>query len=90
MKKAIITVQGYDRVGIIAGVCTLLAERSVNILDISQTILSGLFNMTMIVDVSAMDLSFGELADALEALGSSLGVQIRAQSEEIFQMMHRV
>ncbi len=90
MKKAIITVQGYDRVGIIAAVCSLLAERNVNILDISQTILSGLFNMTMVVDVSAMEQSFGELADALEALGVSLGVQIRAQSEEIFQMMHRI
>ena len=90
MKKAIITVQGYDRVGIIAGVCTLLAEREVNILDISQTILSGLFNMTMIVDVSGMSVDFAELADTLEELGRSLGVQIRAQSEEIFQMMHRI
>ena len=90
MKKAIITVQGYDRVGIIAAVCTLLAERNVNILDISQTILSGLFNMTMIVDVSSLKQSFGDLADALEALGKTLGVQIRTQSEEIFQMMHRV
>lgn len=90
MKRSIITVVGYDRVGIIAAVCTLLAEHRVNILDISQTILSGLFNMTMIVDVSGLDMSFGELADALEALGKTLGVQIRAQSEEIFQMMHRV
>ena len=90
MKKAIVSVQGYDRVGIIAGVCTLMAQRNVNILDISQTILSGLFNMTMIVDVTEMNISFVELADELENLGKSLGVQIRAQSEEIFQMMHRI
>mgnify|MGYP004444001911 FL=1 len=90
MNKAIITVVGYDKVGIIAGVCNLLAENNVNILDLTQTILSGVFNMTMIVDVSGMKGEFADLADRLSCEGEKLGVQIRMQSEEIFQMMHRI
>lgn len=90
MKKAIITVVGYDKVGIIAGVCNLLAENNVNILDLTQTILSGVFNMTMIVDVTGLSVEFADLADRLAAEGEKLGVQIRMQSEEIFQMMHRI
>ena len=90
MKKAIITVVGYDKVGIIAGVCNLLAENNVNILDLTQTILSGDFNMTMIVDVTGLSVEFADLADRLAAEGEKLGVQIRMQSEEIFHMMHRI
>ena len=90
MKKAIITVLGDDKVGIIARVCTLLAEHDVNILDISQTILHGFFHMVMVVDVENTDVGLDELFGALEELGRSMGLQIHGQSEEIFQMMHRI
>ena len=69
MSKAIITVVVKDTVGIIARVCTFLAENKVNILDISQTIVQGYFNMMMIVDISALEDRFGAMADGIEALG---------------------
>ncbi|MBQ9492611.1 MAG: ACT domain-containing protein [Oscillibacter sp.] len=87
---AIITVLGQDKVGIIASICTLLAENNVNILDISQTILQGSFTMVMAVDLSAARLSIGELRAALESLGASIGMSIRIQREELFDAMHRV
>lgn len=90
MKKSIITVVGKDTVGIIAKVCTYLAENQINILDISQTIVQGYFNMMMIVDNSATEKEFGQCADELEALGSSIGVQIKIQREDIFNSMHRI
>lgn len=90
MKKTIITVVGKDTVGIIAKVCTYLAERKVNILDISQTIVSGYFNMMMIVDRNGSTGSFGEMADELEKLGEEIGVSIKCQKEEIFDKMHRI
>lgn len=90
MKKTIITVVGKDTVGIIARVCTYLAENGVNILDISQTIVQGYFNMMMIVDTSAGKKSFGDLADELDALGEKIGVVIKCQKEEIFDSMHRI
>ncbi|MCM1026366.1 MAG: ACT domain-containing protein [Roseburia sp.] len=90
MQKTIITVVGKDTVGIIARVCTYLAERSINILDISQTIVQGYFNMMMIVDTSGCDRHFGDLADELDELGKEIGVVIKCQKEEIFDMMHRV
>ncbi len=91
MKRAIITVVGKDTVGIIAGVCTYLARHHINILDISQTIVQGYFNMMMIVDVSALDIPFGEMAEELARVGSEeIGVQIKCQKEEIFDLMHRV
>lgn len=90
MKKTIITVVGKDTVGIIAKVCTYLAESQVNILDISQTIVSGFFNMMMIVDTSAMSKQHGDLADELEKLGEEIGVSIKCQKEEIFDKMHRI
>lgn len=91
MKKAIITVVGKDTVGIIAGVCTYLASRGINILDISQTIVQGYFNMMMIVDYTALTGSFGEMAEELSAIGKDdLGVQIKCQKEEIFDEMHRI
>ena len=80
MKKTIITVVGKDTVGIIAKVCTYLAENSVNILDISQTIVQDYFNMMMIVDANNAKKKFDELADELEALGEEIGVQIKMQS----------
>ena len=90
MDKAIITVVGKDTVGIIARLCTYLSDRNVNVLDISQTILDGFFNMMMIVDVSAAREEFGTLAEELEALGERIGVRIRCQKEDIFTTMHRV
>lgn len=90
MNKAIITVVGQDTVGIIARVCTYLSDRNVNVLDISQTIIDGFFNMMMIVDVAAAKTEFGAMVDDLEALGDQIGVRIRCQKEEIFTKMHRV
>ncbi|MEG0012684.1 MAG: ACT domain-containing protein [Cellulosilyticaceae bacterium] len=88
--KGIITVVGKDKVGIIARVCTLLSEESINILDISQTILQGYFNMMMIVDISEANGRFNELVDKLSELGKSLEVDIKLQHEDIFDCMHRI
>lgn len=90
MKKTIITVVGKDTVGIIAKVCTYLAENEVNILDISQTIVQGYFNMMMIVDTNQTTKKFGDIADELAALGEQIGVVIKCQKEEIFDKMHRI
>ncbi|WP_050635671.1 ACT domain-containing protein [Candidatus Stoquefichus sp. SB1] len=90
MKKAIITVVGKDQVGIIAKVCTYLAEAQINILDISQTILQGYFNMMMIVDTSCANDEFSILADQLSVLGDEIGVNIKLQHEDIFNKMHRI
>lgn len=90
MSKGIITVVGQDRVGIIAEVCTYLAKNKVNILDISQTIVQGYFNMMMIVDTSEMTDDFGNVVDALAALGERIGVVIKLQHENIFKKMHRL
>ena len=88
--KVIITVVGKDTVGIIAKVCTYLSEGSVNVLDISQTIVSGYFNMMMIVDMANATASFAEISAQLDALGEEIGVTIKCQKEEIFEMMHRI
>ena len=88
--KVIITVVGKDTVGIIAKVCTYLSEGSVNVLDISQTIVSGYFNMMMIVDMANATASFAEISDQLDTLGEEIGVTIKRQKEEIFEMMHRI
>ena len=90
MKKCVITVVGKDTVGIIAKVCEYLAGTNINILDISQTIVDGYFNMMMIVDANNTKKKFDELADELEALGEEIGVQIKMQSEDIFKAMHRI
>ena len=90
MNKAIITVVGKDRVGIIAGVCTYLAENQINILDITQTIGKGFFNMMMVVDVENITKSFGEVAQELEQVGEEIGVSVKIQREEIFLKMHRI
>ena len=82
MEKAIITVVGKDTVGIIAGVCTYLAENQINILDISQTILSGFFNMMMIVDLSKSAKPFSDVSKDLESLGTDIGVSVKCQREE--------
>ena len=90
MNKIIITVVGKDTVGIIAKVCTYLSEHKVNILDISQTIVQDYFNMMMVVDASGSDVDFDALSEALDGIGQDIGVNIRAQREEIFDMMHRI
>ncbi len=86
MKKTIITVVGKDTVGIIAKVCTYLAENKVNILDISQTIVDDYFNMMMIADMSKSVKSVSEVSDDLDRLGEEIGVIIKCQREEIFNL----
>lgn len=88
--KGIITVVGKDKVGIIAKVCTLLSEESVNILDISQTIVQGYFNMMMIVELTECKTPFDQLVDKLSELGKAIGVDIRLQHQDIFDSMHRI
>lgn len=90
MKKTIITVVGKDTVGIIAKVCTYLADNQINILDISQTIVQGFFNMMMIVDTNQTSKDFGVIVDELAKLGEDIGVVIKCQKEEIFDSMHRI
>ena len=88
--KALISVTGLDTTGIIAGVATKLSEMNINILDIAQTIVDGYFNMMMVVDCSAASKDHDMIADELNDIGEELGVQIKAQQEEIFNMMHRI
>ncbi len=88
--KAIVTVVGQDRVGIIAAVCAKLAEFNVNVLDISQTVMQGCFTMMMVTEISGCTLSLGEFAKEMEALGTKMGLSIRVQREDIFQAMHRI
>ncbi|MHB9132480.1 MAG: ACT domain-containing protein [Armatimonadota bacterium] len=88
--KAVITVLGKDRVGIIAGISGALADNSVNILDISQTILQDYFTMIMLVEMDDARLSIPELSEKLHAVGEKLGVQVRVQHEEVFTAMHRI
>ena len=90
MNKIIITVVGKDTVGIIAKVCTYLADSGVNILDISQTIVNGYFNMMMIASMEGISKDFNTVADDLEKLGKDIGVVIKCQREEIFDSMHRI
>lgn len=90
MEKTIITVIGKDKVGIMAKVCTYLADNNVNVLDISQTIIEGFFNMMMIADISDSTKSIIELSEEITEIGSKIGVQIRMQSEKIFNSMHRL
>ena len=90
MNKVIITVVGKDCVGIIAKVCTYLSENRVNILDISQTIVQGFFNMMMIADLSASQKDMHVLSDELKAVGEEIGCTIQMQREDIFEKMHRI
>ena len=88
--KAIITVVGNDKVGIIAKVSKILAEENINILDISQTIMQNMFTMIMLVDVSGIKVSFNKISDILNDLGKELDLSIRIQHENIFNSMHRI
>ncbi len=89
-QKTIITVVGKDTVGIIAKICTYLAEQSINVLDISQTIVQDYFNMMMIVDFSSCKKGFADCQADLSALGEEIGVVVKCQREEIFEKMHRI
>lgn len=88
--KAIITVVGKDKVGIIAGVCVALQKVNVNVLDISQTVLENMFTMNMLVDVEEANVEYAKVVDALNEEGERLGVSIRIQREDIFDAMHRI
>ena len=90
MKKTIISVVGQDTVGIIAKVCTYLAENKINILDISQTIIDGYFNMMMITDTSRSEKKLDQISTELAEIGKEIGVVIHAQHEDIFTKMHRI
>ena len=88
--KAIVTVVGKDRVGIIAGVCTALAEFNVNVLDISQTVMQGYFTMMMAAEVSQCNVPLAELVTRMDEIGREMGLSIHVQREDIFQAMHRI
>lgn len=88
--KAIVTVVGKDRVGIIAGVCTALAGFQVNVLDISQTVMQGYFTMMMATEVSECSIPLGELVTRMDEIGKEMGLSIRVQREDIFEAMHRI
>ena len=88
--KAIVTVVGQDRVGIIAAVCSKLAEFNVTVLDISQTVMQGYFTMMMATEVSSCNVPLAELAQRMDELGVQMGLSIRVQREDIFQSMHRI
>ena len=90
MDKTVITVVGKDCTGIIARISTYVYEHNVNILDIAQTCRQGIFNMMMIVDTAEMDLSYEQFAAQISDLSKVIGVDIRCQKEEIFDMMHRI
>ena len=90
MTRAIITVVGKDTVGIIAKVCTYLADNQINILDISQTIVQDFFNMMMIVDMTRCEVAFEQISVELSRLGDGMGVQVKCQLEDIFDKMHRI
>ena len=90
MEKTVITVVGKDTTGIIARSSTYLYTHNINILDIAQTVLDGIFNMMMIVDMTGAKVPFSDCAAALEQLGEQIGVAIKCQKEEIFEKMHRI
>ena len=88
--KAIVTVVGKDQVGIIAGVCNMLAAENINVLDISQTVMEGYFTMMMMVDLSQCQPPFAQLDGALKGFGEERGLSIRIQREDIFDAMHKI
>jgi len=88
--KAIVTVVGKDRVGIIAAVCVALAKFNVNVLDINQTVMQGYFTMMMATDVSESNVPMAQLASEMETIGKDMGLSIRIQREDIFEAMHRI
>ena len=88
--KAVVTVVGRDTVGILAKVASVCAEHNANILDVSQSVLSEMFTMIMVLDISDLNDSFSDLQNALDRLGEEIGMKIRAMHEDIFNSMHRI
>ena len=88
--KAVVTVVGKDRVGIIASVCTALAGFDVNVLDINQTVMQGYFTMMMVVEVSMCNVPLADLVTKMDDIGKEMGLSIRVQREDIFEAMHRI
>ena len=88
--KAIVTVLGRDRVGIIASVCALLSEYNINILDISQTLMQGYFTMIMLVDLAECEIPFDRLSQHLRSVGEARGLAVHVQRQDIFDAMHRI
>lgn len=88
--RAVVTVIGEDKIGIIAGISNVLADCSVNILDISQTTMQDVFTMLMLVDISKLCITFAELSEKLENKGIEMGLSVRIQHEDIFNSMHRI
>ena len=90
MDKIVVTVVGKDKIGIIAGVCSYLSDSRINILDITQTIVDGYFNMMVIADITECSKGFELVSGELRELGEKIGVRVLAQKEEIFTKMHRI
>lgn len=90
MKKAVVTVLGKDKIGIIASICNYLSNSDINVLDISQTIVDGHFNMIMIVDLESTASDFKDISINLEQIGKKIGVIIKIQKEDIFTNMHQI
>ncbi len=88
--QAVISVVGKDKVGILKDVATKCAEHNVNIIDVSQTVLRDMFTMIMLVDISKIDIKFGDFSEQMEAYGKEIGMEIRAMHEDIFNSMHRI
>jgi ACT domain-containing protein len=88
--RAIVTIIGSDRIGIIAGIALVIAEANVNILDISQSVIREFFTMIMMIDLSESTISFEELSDRLARKGTELSVRVEMQREEVFKAMHRI
>ena len=88
--RAVITVVGQDKIGIIAEVSRVLSENKINILDISQTIMQDMFTMIMLVDVEKSEASFKQISERLDQLGEELSLSIRIQHEDLFHSMHRI
>jgi ACT domain-containing protein len=88
--KAVITVIGKDKIGIIAGVTSVLSQNNINILDINQTILQDYFTMALVADLSAMQITFKELQEQLKNVGEKIGLSVRIQHEDIFNAMHKI
>ena len=88
--KAILSVIGKDRVGIMALVCNVCAKRNANILDISQTVMSECFTMIMLLDVSVLSSSFKEFKEEMAELGKNHGLEIAVHREEIFRACNRI
>ncbi len=88
--KAVVTVLGKDKVGIIAGISRILSQANVNILDITQTTMQDVFTMTMLTDMADANIAFSELSDRLETVGKDMGLYVKIQHEDIFNTMHRI